>query len=72
MHAIYGLSLVFFFLFLRSEYLRNVEQCIWNTVTSMQVRVSLPPHFPPLWPLTSARTTWRSKKTRGLLLLASW
>lgn len=39
-HSIYGLSLVFFFLFLRSEYLRNVEQCIWKTVTSMQDRLS--------------------------------
>mmetsp|Transcript_19343 Transcript_19343/g.74282 ORF Transcript_19343/g.74282 Transcript_19343/m.74282 type:complete len:325 (+) Transcript_19343:144-1118(+) len=37
-HLVYGLSLVFFFLFLRSEYLRNVEQCIWKTVSRMQDR----------------------------------
>jgi len=30
------LSLVLFFLFLRSEYLRNMEECIWTTVSQIQ------------------------------------
>jgi len=29
-------SLVLFFLFLRSEYLRNMEECIWTTVSQIQ------------------------------------
>jgi len=30
------LALIFFFLFLRSEYLRNMEECIWTTVSQIQ------------------------------------
>ncbi|EGG22442.1 hypothetical protein DFA_04564 [Cavenderia fasciculata] len=29
-------SLLFFFLFLRSEYVRNVEECIWTAVSQIQ------------------------------------
>lgn len=32
-------ALVLFFLFLRSEYLRNMEECIWTTVSQIQVRL---------------------------------
>jgi len=35
-HIFYLISLVFFFLFLRSEYLRNMEECIWTTVSQIQ------------------------------------
>jgi len=35
-HLLYIVSLVFFFLFLRSEYLRNMEECIWTTVSQIQ------------------------------------
>jgi len=35
-HLVYFTSLIFFFLFLRSEYLRNMEECIWETVTHIQ------------------------------------
>jgi len=35
-NSIYFFSLVFFFLFVRSEYLRNLEECIWNTVSQIQ------------------------------------
>lgn len=30
------IALIFFFLFLRSEYLRNMEECIWTTVSQIQ------------------------------------
>jgi len=30
------LALILFFLFLRSEYLRNMEECIWTTVSQIQ------------------------------------
>lgn len=30
------ISLLLFFLFLRSEYLRNMEECIWTTVSQIQ------------------------------------
>jgi len=30
------LSLILFFLFLRTEYLRNMEECIWTTVSQIQ------------------------------------
>ncbi|EFA84002.1 hypothetical protein PPL_03075 [Heterostelium album PN500] len=30
-------SLLFFFLFLRSEYIRNVEECIWTAVSQIQI-----------------------------------
>ncbi|PRP79071.1 hypothetical protein PROFUN_13173 [Planoprotostelium fungivorum] len=32
----YILSYLFLFLFIRSEYIRNMEQCIWDTVTQIQ------------------------------------
>ncbi|KAL6077355.1 G protein-coupled receptor [Balamuthia mandrillaris] len=35
-HIIYFISLLFFFLFIRSEYLRNMEECIWTTVSQIQ------------------------------------
>lgn len=35
-HILYIVSLLFFFLFLRSEYLRNMEECIWTTVSQIQ------------------------------------
>jgi len=35
-HLLYLFSLIFFFLFLRSEYLRNMEECIWDTVSQIQ------------------------------------
>jgi len=35
-HLLQFLSLVFFFLFLRSEYLRNMEETIWTTVSQIQ------------------------------------
>jgi len=35
-HLSYIVSLLFFFLFLRSEYLRNMEECIWTTVSQIQ------------------------------------
>jgi len=35
-HIFYIASLIFFFLFLRSEYLRNMEECIWTTVSQIQ------------------------------------
>jgi len=35
-HLFYIVSLLFFFLFLRSEYLRNMEECIWTTVSQIQ------------------------------------
>ena len=36
MHFSYFVSLIFFFLFLRSEYHRNMEECIWTTVSQIQ------------------------------------
>jgi len=33
---VYIFSLLFFFIFLRSEYLRNMEECIWTTVSQIQ------------------------------------
>ena len=36
MEFLYGLSLLCFFLFLRGEYLRNMEECIWKTVNQIQ------------------------------------
>jgi len=35
-HLCYLASLILFFLFLRSEYLRNMEECIWTTVSQIQ------------------------------------
>jgi len=35
-HLCYLCSLILFFLFLRSEYLRNMEECIWTTVSQIQ------------------------------------
>lgn len=35
-HVLYFISLLFFFFFIRSEYLRNQEECIWNTVSQIQ------------------------------------
>eukprot|EP01117_Protostelium_nocturnum_P007408 TRINITY_DN2651_c0_g1_i2.p1 TRINITY_DN2651_c0_g1~~TRINITY_DN2651_c0_g1_i2.p1 ORF type:complete len:326 (-),score=36.92 TRINITY_DN2651_c0_g1_i2:1111-2088(-) len=32
----YFFSFLFFFLFVRSEYLRNMEECIWDTVSQIQ------------------------------------
>lgn len=36
LHSAYLVSLVFFFLFIRSEYHRNMEECIWTTVSQIQ------------------------------------
>jgi hypothetical protein len=33
-HLLYLVSQIFFFLFLRSEYLRNAEECVWETVSA--------------------------------------
>lgn len=35
-HVFYLPTLVCFFLFIRSEYLRNMEECIWTTVSQIQ------------------------------------
>jgi hypothetical protein len=35
-HIFYLPTLVCFFLFIRSEYLRNMEECIWTTVSQIQ------------------------------------
>jgi hypothetical protein len=35
-HVLYFISLFFFFMFIRSEYLRNMEECIWTTVNQIQ------------------------------------
>eukprot|EP01113_Clastostelium_recurvatum_P025835 TRINITY_DN3104_c0_g1_i1.p1 TRINITY_DN3104_c0_g1~~TRINITY_DN3104_c0_g1_i1.p1 ORF type:complete len:310 (+),score=51.41 TRINITY_DN3104_c0_g1_i1:153-1082(+) len=35
-HVMNFVSLLLFFLFLRSEYLRNMEECMWNTVSQIQ------------------------------------
>ena len=35
-HLLYLLSLLFFFLFVRSEFLRNIEECIWTTMGEIQ------------------------------------
>jgi len=36
LHLLYLISLACFFLFIRSEYLRNMEECIWTTVSQIQ------------------------------------
>jgi len=36
-HLLYFGSLLFFFLFIRNEYLRNMEECIWTTVSQVQI-----------------------------------
>jgi hypothetical protein len=35
-HLLYVVGLVLYFLFLRSEYLRNMEQCVWSAVKKFQ------------------------------------
>jgi hypothetical protein len=41
-HVFYLPTLVCFFLFIRSEYLRNMEECIWTTVSQIQVSTHAP------------------------------
>jgi len=36
LHLLYLPALLCFFLFIRSEYLRNMEECIWTTVSQIQ------------------------------------
>jgi hypothetical protein len=35
-HVFYVAGLVLYFFFLRSEYLRNMEQCVWSAVKKFQ------------------------------------
>ncbi len=35
-HLLYVAGLVLYFFFLRSEYLRNMEQCVWSAVKKFQ------------------------------------
>jgi hypothetical protein len=35
-HLLYVIGLVLYFFFLRSEYHRNMEECIWRTVKTFQ------------------------------------
>lgn len=35
-YTVYIVSLLFLFLFVRSEYHRNMEECIWSAVSQIQ------------------------------------
>lgn len=48
-HICYGTSLVLFFLFLRYEYNRNMEECIWSHVSQIQDTFDFKPFWKPSW-----------------------